>query len=238
MQEHHGPAKETDITNILVIAFVVLVAVMIAKVAGDFTSKSTSTSTKAESPTDAQARCATLFDKYFNVGSTYSNFNYEYASKLPSCGTRDSSKNGTSNKVYIGYSFLPQGIYCCTNNLNIHFSRGDSYCSLLKFNIFDKDGKKYKSNIIFGAKAKTTCDSKGESNDTANEYSKELSKEFKVGDFTVKYEKNTDIYVKVPNAFSSHSEIKPNYDYIHYRGENDKGKCCVKPGDAAAAVKK
>jgi len=47
MQEKQTKSKETDITAILVITFVVLVAALIAKVAGDFTTKSTSTSSRA-----------------------------------------------------------------------------------------------------------------------------------------------------------------------------------------------
>ncbi|MFZ2206640.1 MAG: hypothetical protein WA061_05635 [Microgenomates group bacterium] len=47
MQEKHTKAKETDITLVLVITFVILVAALIAKVAGDFTSTTTSTSSRA-----------------------------------------------------------------------------------------------------------------------------------------------------------------------------------------------
>lgn len=47
MQEKTGHAKETDITAVLVITFTVLVAILIAKVAGDFTNQSISTSTRA-----------------------------------------------------------------------------------------------------------------------------------------------------------------------------------------------
>ncbi len=47
MQEKHIKTKETDITAVLVITFVVLVAALIAKVAGDFTTKTTSTSSRA-----------------------------------------------------------------------------------------------------------------------------------------------------------------------------------------------
>jgi hypothetical protein len=47
MQDKHGSHKETDITAVLVIAFVLIVGVLIAKTAGDFAAKPTSTSTKA-----------------------------------------------------------------------------------------------------------------------------------------------------------------------------------------------
>lgn len=50
MQEKTSHAKETDITSVLVISFVVLVAVLIAKVAGDFSAQKTSSSTRASAP--------------------------------------------------------------------------------------------------------------------------------------------------------------------------------------------
>lgn len=47
MNDQHHKTKETDITPVLVTVFVVLTAVLIAKIAGDFASKKTSTYTKA-----------------------------------------------------------------------------------------------------------------------------------------------------------------------------------------------
>lgn len=47
MQDHHGPAKETDITAVLVVALVLMVGVLIAKTATQFTQVKTSTNSKA-----------------------------------------------------------------------------------------------------------------------------------------------------------------------------------------------
>lgn len=55
MQEKHSGSKETDITSGLVIAFVVLTAVLIAKMAGDFTAVKTSTASKAAPATSCNA---------------------------------------------------------------------------------------------------------------------------------------------------------------------------------------
>lgn len=47
MKEKHGTSNETDITGVLVVVFVLMVGILIAKVAGDFTTRTTSTSTRA-----------------------------------------------------------------------------------------------------------------------------------------------------------------------------------------------
>jgi len=47
MEEKQTKSKETDITSALVIFFVILVAIMIAKVAGDFSKQTTSTNSRA-----------------------------------------------------------------------------------------------------------------------------------------------------------------------------------------------
>lgn len=47
MQEKHSSSKETDITGVLVVVLVLMVGVVIAKVAGDFTTQKTSSSTRA-----------------------------------------------------------------------------------------------------------------------------------------------------------------------------------------------
>jgi len=47
MKEKHVGSNETDITGVLVVVFVLMIGILIAKVAGDFTTRSTSTSTRA-----------------------------------------------------------------------------------------------------------------------------------------------------------------------------------------------
>lgn len=50
MQDKHVVTKETDITSFIVATFVVMFAILIAKVAGDFTKVTTSTSSRASAP--------------------------------------------------------------------------------------------------------------------------------------------------------------------------------------------
>lgn len=59
MQEKHVKSKETDITGLLVVVFVLMIGILIAKVAGDFTTRSTSTSTRASERTAARSVFAT-----------------------------------------------------------------------------------------------------------------------------------------------------------------------------------
>jgi len=54
MNDQHHKTKETDITPYIVMTFVVMVAILIAKVAGDFTKTTTSTSSRASAPTQAK----------------------------------------------------------------------------------------------------------------------------------------------------------------------------------------
>ncbi|MFZ2026023.1 MAG: hypothetical protein WAV30_01925 [Microgenomates group bacterium] len=51
MNNQHHKTKETDITPFIVATFVVMVAILIAKVAGDLTKVTTSTSSRASAPT-------------------------------------------------------------------------------------------------------------------------------------------------------------------------------------------
>lgn len=72
MQDKHIKTKETDITLFLVITFVVATALLVAKVAGDFTKTTTSVSTRA-------AKNATAADyRPFCLGKIESNLGKKY----------------------------------------------------------------------------------------------------------------------------------------------------------------
>lgn len=86
MQEKHSGSKDTDITSGLVVAFVFLLAVLIAKTAGDFSLTKTSTSTKA-----APKASAALYLNYCK-GKVASNLGDRY--------NVDSVKNTVFAKLY------------------------------------------------------------------------------------------------------------------------------------------
>ena len=72
MQDKQVKVKETDITPFIVATFVVMVAVLIAKVAGDFTKKSTSVATRAtKNATAADYRPFCLGKIESNLGKKY-----------------------------------------------------------------------------------------------------------------------------------------------------------------------
>lgn len=109
MSEHHGPAKETDITAVLVIAFVLVVGVLIAKTAGDFTKQTTSTSSRASAPKAKTLTSGVLAPvnsiREPNLDAfCYNSFYYKYV--VLDTGKKD--KDG--NKIY-----ADRGVY---NNMN------------------------------------------------------------------------------------------------------------------------
>jgi len=127
MQDKHAPGKETDITAALVIVFALLVAVTIAKVAGDFTKQTTSTSSRASYNYSSASDCA---NKYKNG---ISSDKYTVVGAVSSCG-KDSSN---MDKVTVG--LIGVGYKCCVT-VATYRTYSNNKCSSLDF--YYTDGTK------------------------------------------------------------------------------------------------
>lgn len=166
MQEKHTKAKETDITSALVITFVILVAALIAKVAGDFTSTTTSTQTKAapqavtkEQTAWCKANAPLNGDFNRKVAPNYDASLDFCAGPMTICGdlkdtlvARDATDTyltmSNKDKNKCGYG-LDKGIWACCRNAGKTNVLGDNLCR----NEFSNDA----FCIIGGNDAKTTC---------------------------------------------------------------------------------
>lgn len=166
MQDQHHKAKETDITSFLVIAFVVMTAILIAKVAGDFTNKRTSTYTKAAPKAASEKQSAwckanSPLNGDFNrkKSPNYDASTDFCAGPMTICGdlkdttvARDMTDSyltmSNKDKNKCGYG-LDKALYQCCRNAGKANALGDNLCR----NEFSTDAY----CIVGGAEAKTTC---------------------------------------------------------------------------------
>lgn len=161
MQDKHVKTKEIDITPFIVATFVVMVAILIARVAGDFTKVTTSTSSRASMPSKAKA----VYKKgeavtTIQAGKTLSEFCTEkgklntsntstvYAPKQGDvravqywwngCATNNGEVSLWSGWTTYATTVYPQYLNCCIK-VNALQTRSDAYCN--SFNpLYDASG--------------------------------------------------------------------------------------------------
>jgi hypothetical protein len=252
MPDNHGVTKETDITAALVVVFVLMLAILIAKVANDFTKQTTSTDSKAAAPKakttvvkkstssksgqaapkaygiGPQAYCKNEFDSYINTD--VSKDSIVFAEKL--FVQLDSKKiNPDSCGDYAGgrvQFYSGPAVSVTTNNL---------YCCTKDKRVHYTRADAYctyrpvvvhyangsiKSFKSIEAKAKRSCSGDPDSNDPKNEYTQVLYNELTVVGTSINI--NTgDITVKIPGT------ILKDANGYSYTSENPSGKCCIKP---------
>lgn len=166
MQDKQVKTKETDITPFIVATFVVMVAILIAKVAGDFTNKRTSTNTKAapKAATEKQSawcRANAPLNGDFNrkKSPNYDASGDFCAGPATNCGDfKDTSVARDMTDSYLAMSnkdknkcgyLLDKGFFQCCRNAGRANAVGDSLCR----NEFSIDAY----CIVGGSEAKTAC---------------------------------------------------------------------------------
>lgn len=101
--QHHDSAKETDITAVLVVALVLMVGVLIAKTAGDFTAKSTSISTRAAEADEECRSNKPLNDGYYNSSGDWCETNLKRRdNKEKKCSQNSAYKDFTKGAIVCG----------------------------------------------------------------------------------------------------------------------------------------
>lgn len=177
MQEKHVQSKDTDITGILVVALVLMVGVLIAKVAGDFSTKSTSTNTKAaptrlsiscNRPTSTDADiCAKIVaesDSYYdakvsrviagaNKGTCGDNSTYDVLGQWCTGAVSKDYPKQCVGSVCVDKP--PHNLSCCVSSAE-YTKMGTAFCNNFE-EIYDDEGKLIDPKP--DAKCKEACDS-------------------------------------------------------------------------------
>lgn len=167
MNDQHNKTKETDITPVIVTVFVVLTAILIARVAGDFTNRKTSTYTKAAPKAASEKQSAWCRanaplngDLSRKKAPNYDGSLDFCAGPMTICGdlkdtvvARDTTDTyltmSNKDKNKCGYG-LDKGFYQCCRNAGKANVLGDNLCKN-EFNSTDA------YCIVGGSEAKTTC---------------------------------------------------------------------------------